>query len=159
MLMETQVFEYYDGYEHLWEDEQEEQRQRVQYIVLGTIDHDLVGICYLGTLNFTACIGKKTHSRAWLLPSISLNEAREAVAKAKKRERKTLDEYKEKYKDLIETKTHTKCSSHHSISDGIWDVSFSWDNTRSYESQFAKEIQKKILLFEIRDAFLSEEEY
>lgn len=155
--MEVNVYEYYDDYEEVWEEEPEENRMRVQYIVLGEIEPHLFGICYLGRLNVLAWIGKRTHAKAWTVTPIPMRQAREAVENAKKGERKTLDEYKAKYTDLMETTCPKYCSPGESRStyDGMWGASFSWDNLCSYESQFAKEIEKKIRLYELRDEFLA----
>lgn len=70
--MHVQVYEYYDGYEYLWEEESKQQRPRVQYIVLGEMnDNDLIGICYLGQYNINSVDWQKKLMRKHGVPNIS----------------------------------------------------------------------------------------
>jgi len=78
--MDIQIYEYYDGYEHLWEDEDEKDRVRVKYFVLGYVSDRNLIICYLGdTYNIIAPLGKGTHAKAWAHSTISAKEAVKCV--------------------------------------------------------------------------------
>lgn len=78
------IYEYYDGYEHLWEEQSPEERPRVRYIYLGDmppIDDSGSGsdshvvICYVSDPPFRAIIGKNTHTKAWTQGAVSPSEA------------------------------------------------------------------------------------
>ncbi len=96
------VYEYYDGYKHLWMLEDEKDRDRVQYVVLGTVEPDWVAICYTENILHIAKIGKGTHTKAWITKHISLEEAKIFIRKSYRKGDRTLDQYRKKYQALLD---------------------------------------------------------
>ncbi len=103
--MSVTVWEYYDGYQHLWEEEDESERVKVQYFVLGDIDDDRIGICYTSFINFVAIISLSVHGMAWKKTEITIERAREYLRKTYTKNGPTLEDYKRKYDELLTTKT------------------------------------------------------
>jgi hypothetical protein len=146
------VYEYWDGYE----EEPEEYRQKVRYFVLGDVDDHLVGICYTDDFSHIAVIGKRTHSRAWPAGSLTKAEATECLKKSYRTRDPTLDEYRKKRAQVLEAKPPPAASGTCGTSCSFWGTSFHWDKRvpESYSANFAAALQKKIRVFELREAWL-----
>jgi len=158
------VYEFYDGYEEIWMMEPEEERLRVQYIVLGKIESHGIVICYIGDTKSITNIGNRTHSRAWIRPDMNITNI-EAYGYAKvgyQSNKVSLEKYRHQYDYLIENekelnvKHFVKDGSTISVYDGYWSVSFIYDNVKRYANQFAKAIKLKILIFEVVETFLAD---
>ena len=156
-MSSIQVYEYYDGYEHLWSELPEEQRDRVRYFVIGDVSERLVGICYLGELNYITSIGRNTHSLAWLNGTISEKEARKILRKSKLKDKNSVERY-ETYLDYVMSNREMLDEEHRlpeghsaSCSGGPYDISIRYDNNNVYSTQVIKEIELKIKLYELRE--------
>jgi len=150
------IYEYYDGYDHLWEDQDEQDRMKVQYFVLGEIKPHWVAICYYMNEPFLAIIGKRTHKKAWTTTSITINEAKETLAKSYQKYKPTLDDYRKKYQEL-KNKTGGDPPSYPisgSQYSSFWGVSIQYTCKDTYYDSYAEEINKMIKLYELREEFL-----
>lgn len=158
--MTVQVFEYYDGYDALYEDEDDYDtcRENVVYFVLGDIGADMIGICYLGELHHIACIGRRTHQKAWKKEPISFAEAHRCLRDSYQSYKPKMEDYLRKRQELL-NRTDNKVvipreGSRWSASDGYYGVSYSYYDIDSYYNSFLKEIEKMIALYELREKFL-----
>jgi len=162
--MDIQIYEYYDGYEHLWEDEDEKDRVRVRYFVLGSVSDGNLIICYLGsTYNIIAPLGKGTHAKAWAHSTISAKEAVKCVNNGSLGLRNTKKGLLEKIAKLKERKDEldakkaivgVDCSA--SVSMSEYGISFHWAYGESYTDKFVHELEQLVRLIEVRDEFLAD---
>jgi hypothetical protein len=160
--MDIQIFEYYDGYEHFWEDDDEEDRTRVQYFVMGSVSDRSLIICYFGdSYNIITALGKTTHSKAWKHSTISVEEATKCVNNGSSGFRYTKKSLLDKIANLKERKAErdakraivgVDCST--SVSMSEYGISFNWAYGESYTDKFVNELEKLVRMLEIRDEFL-----
>lgn len=157
----VQVFEYYDGYEHLWSMEPEEDRERVRYIILGHLPNNLVAICYVGELHHLATLHETTHHCAWAVENISRDLARSIVRDAYKSDRVGVDRYRDRHREVLENATALDAANpvapgnKSSVYDSRWNVSFCYDNITGYAKPLADQLQKRISMLECASDFIS----
>lgn len=152
-----ELYEYYDGYEHLWE-EDESNRVRVQYFVLGEVPPNMVGICYTNEDSYMEIIGNATHRKAWKIGHITLEQAQGYLHQSyNKVYGPTIEEYRNKHKELLSDTTQSRQIPYgHSISSShsYWRVSFHCAHNENYNVKFAEQIAERIRLYELREAFM-----
>jgi hypothetical protein len=74
-MKNVKVYEYYEGYEHLWADLPKKQRNKVQYFILGKTLSGNIIICYCGNFSWVTIIGPICHRMAWKKTKIDLKQA------------------------------------------------------------------------------------
>jgi hypothetical protein len=160
--MDIEIYEYYDGYEHLWEEEDENDRVRVKYFVLGDIDDRKLMICYFGdTYNFLSALGKRTHSKAWVHSTISAKDAIKCVNNGSLSLRHTKKGLLEKIvklkerRDELDAEKAMVVDRSASVSMSEYGISFHWEHGESYTDKFIHELEQLIRLIEVRDEFLA----
>lgn len=161
-MTSIQVYEYYDGYPHLWE-EDEVKRARVQYIIVGEIDNNnLLTICYTGKFNHIANIGKTTHIKSWKKECISPEIALKYIQNSIHNKDKTIDdiekeiEYIKQNKEEIDIKKFPKYGDSCSITITEYNISFYWNKYQSYSEKYINELEKKIEMLKVINIFMNE---
>ena len=157
MDAEVTIYEFYDGYEHLWENENEEDRERVRYFVVGRNDPYVV-ICYVGELNHIAQIGSRTHERAWIVGTIPIKEAFLCISKTKLPSTESLEQ---RIAQLQAAKEEADRRNNmligHSASMGPLECgsSIHWKAGESFTDKYVQELENKVRMLRTIGAFLA----
>jgi hypothetical protein len=173
------IYEYYDGYE----DEPEDQRAKVRYVVLGSmIGSKSIVICYVPS-GFIATIHENIHKKAWLVDDyVSIDQLREYTKNEKKRY--VVSDYEKHIEWLNENKDSINkkhsCETTFSLCqpelasrvaaakqvsqptltvsgyNGIYDIKYTYSCEVSYTDAVIAALKNKVEVLKIRDAFVQE---
>ena len=153
------IYEFYDGYEHLWTSQPEKERTRVQYVVIGEIDH-LVVICYLSEHKYLSYIGCKNHARAWTIGEIAegtvinyIKYDRDYIKYRLPHVQAEIEHAKDNKKELD---SHNSLHVDHSASSSMkyFFMSVHWTHHDSYTDKLVQQLEKVVQILSIRDAFV-----
>jgi L-fucose isomerase-like protein len=155
------IYEYYDGYEDTWEDEPEDQRAKVRYVVLGSmIGSKSIVICYVPS-GFIATINENIHKKAWLVDDcVSIDQLREYTKH--ERQRYVVSDYEKhiewlnENKDSINKKHIFPPGNTVSGYNGIYDINYTYSSEVSYTDAVIAALKNKVEVLKIRDAFVRE---
>ena len=148
-----QVYEYYDGYEQFWEHEEEDDRLKVQYLVVGELNESTLIICYINH-NFICPINKRTHDRSWKHITVDLLKAIGYLKNALTNYKEKIPEIRTNIKDAIKNKDrldrkhNITIPEHTSIGgDGTYTLRLKYG--QSYTDKYVEQLHKKIHVLEV----------
>lgn len=152
------VYEYYDEYEHIWRELPENERSKVQYFVIDSIQKTTI-ICYVGETPHVTKIGMFYHNDAWKVGEISIKEAIEYLKCDYKEQNifkmnlkiQNLVLKKQLYDDFYNIKAP---NSKRTMSDG--DIHIEYTCTDSFTDVYVKALEEKKKMLMMRDKFLEE---
>lgn len=156
------IYEYYDDYDHLWEDNTN--RPRVKYVTLGTLaepPHEVV-IMYIGTdgRGCISYIGQKTHQKAWKAGEIETSEIVKMLPSSSSY-RANMGQIQKEIFELEKNKEKNDQSNAllpgQSISGNIsyFHINYHMFYGQSYTEQKIKALQKALCIYQMRDTFVA----
>lgn len=156
--MEFPVYEYYDGYEELWQDLEENDRTKVRYVVLGDLDEHNLVISYVHSdLHCTTYIGKSTHEKAWENGILSITEVLKYLMNSVRVNKQKLlhkVRYLQENKEYLDNVHKQKPGYSSSTYLSEFDIGFYWTSKDSYTDVYLNKLEKKLKLVEVYEDFI-----